>query len=302
MSSRALTLFTTTRPFEGVHAVHQRNALRAWTGMVPSPQVIIIGDDLGARQAAMSLGIDFEPNVRRSASGLPFLSDLFARAQALAQAPVACYSNADIIFPPDFESGLKRVRERFEDFLVIGQRWDVVQDEEVDLTQPATWCAVRDRAHREGVLRGPYWVDYFAFPVGMYADLPDLILGRPGWDNWLVWHTRNRGIPVIDVTDHLTVLHHDHTRSHGPRATRVVPGSDADWNRRIIETESHMYTVGHATHRLSEDGALLPARGAKYLSARVLNKVHPLLRVTRPIRHRLHIEADTAQRLVRRQR
>lgn len=297
-----LTMFTTTRPFEGVHAVHQENSLRSWTALVPRPQVIVIGDDPGARDAAAALDVDFDPEVRRSPSGLPFLSDLFARAQQRAAAPVSCYANADIILPPDFGFAVTVAKEHLTDFLLIGQRWDVVQDEPLDLRIPNNWYGLRDRARRGGELRGPYWVDYFAFPTGMYHDLPDLILGRPGWDNWLVWHTRDRGIPVVDATEYLTVLHHDHGRGHGPGRTRVTPGSDADWNRNIIASEAHMFTVGHATHRLTTAGDVVPATGVKYAASALLNRIHPILRLTRPARHRLGLEADAVQRIATRLR
>lgn len=295
-----LTLFTTTRPFEGLHAIHQMNSLRAWTSLHPKPQVILLGDDPGAREAAEELAIEFHPEVRRSPGGLPYLSDLFATAQSLAVGTASCYANADIIFPPNISSAIDIVSTRFPRFLIVGQRWDLLIDDPIDLSGPNEWLRLQTRADDLGVLRGPYWIDYFAFSTGMYQELPDLILGRPGWDNWLVWHTREMGVPVIDATHYLTVIHHKHGRSHGPRRTAVPAGSDSAHNRDLIATEAHMFTVGHATHKLTPTGQLVVARGAKYRSARILNSLHPLLRVTRPWRHRLRIEADSVQRLASR--
>lgn len=300
MASSSLTLFTTTRPFEGVHAVHQMNALRAWSQLDPKPQVIVVGDDPGAQEAADALGVDFEPEVRRSEAGLPYLSDVFARAQSRARGAVSCYANADIVFPPDLPLAIDAVASTFERFLMVGQRWDLTLDEPLDLGKPNDWSHLRDLARRDGILRGPYWVDFFAFPTGLFEELPDLILGTPGWDNWLVWHARDRRIPVVDVTDYLIVIHHEHHRSHGPRGKPIAPSSDAAWNRALIRTESHMFTVGHATHRLTSAGRIVPARGTKYISARLLNRLHPVLRLTRRLRHRLGIDADAAQRLATR--
>lgn len=225
------------------------------------------------------------------------MSDLFLKAQQLASAPVCCYANADIIFPQALATAIETANNNFANYMIIGQRWDLSIDEPLELVTPEDWLHLSNRATTEGVLRGPYWVDYFVFPTGTFSALPDLILGRPGWDNWLVWHTRHRGIPVLDATDFLTVIHHDHHRSHGPRRTTVAPGTDSAWNRDLIGTEAHMFTVGHATHRFNRAGELAPARGVKYVSARALNRLHPVLRVSRPLRHRLGIQADTAQRL-----
>ena len=54
---------------------------------------------------------------------------------------------------------------------------------------PQWWRQTHDRAVNQGKLDSFLWIDYFAFPRGQYHDLPPFVIGRPGYDNWLVWHT-----------------------------------------------------------------------------------------------------------------
>jgi hypothetical protein len=77
-----------------------------------------------------------------------------------------------------------------------------------------------DEARREsacpGRLHRPVGSDYFVFPTRQYADLPDFIIGRSGWDNWMIYDGRRRRIPVIDASRAITAVHQNHDYSHLP--------------------------------------------------------------------------------------
>jgi len=45
-----LTIFTTPKPFEGHIDTIQRNALSSWKALSGSPEVLIIGNELGAKE------------------------------------------------------------------------------------------------------------------------------------------------------------------------------------------------------------------------------------------------------------
>ncbi len=90
-----LTLFTTAKPFRGHDGIIQRNALKSWTLLRPSVEVILFGDEEGAAKTAEELGLRHEPQVERNEFGTKRLDTMFCRAQKIAQHDVLCYINCD---------------------------------------------------------------------------------------------------------------------------------------------------------------------------------------------------------------
>src|SRR5574341_1443728 len=120
---RMITLFSIPKPFHGHFVVIQRNAIRGWTLLRPSGEIILFGDDQGVAEAAAELRVRHIRGIARNEYGTPLLSDIFEKAQLLAGDGVLCYVNADIILMGDFPKALGRIR--WSRFLIIGQRWDL---------------------------------------------------------------------------------------------------------------------------------------------------------------------------------
>src|SRR5438045_1218659 len=96
------TIFTTAKPFKDHVGIIQRNALRSWSLLQPKCEIILLGDDEGAAEAAADFGAKHIPDVQRSDQGIPLISDIFRVAQSEATYPWLCFLNADIILMQDF--------------------------------------------------------------------------------------------------------------------------------------------------------------------------------------------------------
>lgn len=292
-----LTIFGTPKPFRGIFDRIQRNATWSWAQLEPRAEVMLIGDDEGTAEVSRSLGVRHVPSVARSPKNVPLLDDLWAIGQREATADTCVFVNADIVLTDDLLAAVAAVRGRLDGpFLAIGQRWDLELDD--DLAARATgagasWMRdLRLRARRDGRRNSPLWVDWFAFPRGQYDELPPFVVGRPGYDHWLVWHTLSRGIPVIDASEAVTAVHQHHDYSHGGDHRSVWFGDDALHNRALIGERSHMRHIGHADLRLRADLVLEPARGTKYALSRAHTRLGPVLERTAELRHRYGIDAE----------
>jgi len=62
-------------------------------------------------------------------------------------------------------------------------------------------------ARSEGYQRFYHNIDYFVFSRGLYAEIPPLVIGRIGWDPWLVGKAHAAGAAVVDVSDVSALLH-----------------------------------------------------------------------------------------------
>ena len=229
--STLCTLFTSTKPFSGHDAITQRNALANWRAL--GLRCIIMGDDAGAAEAAEEFGFTHLPDIAKTSYGTPLLSDMFEKAQASAATRLVCYINADILLPPSFLAALEHAQKRWENFLLIGQRWDVdvLEKLEFDDGWPERLETLRQL---RGKLHSPWGLDYFAFPRGMLRQMPPFAIGRPGWDIWLVWTLAGNGTPLLNVTCGVPVLHQNHAYKHVPAGREATySGPEGDENMRL---------------------------------------------------------------------
>lgn len=245
------TLFAIPKAFRGHTGVIQRNAIRSWTLLRPVPEILLFGDDEGTIDFAAQLGIHSIPEVRRNELGTPFISDIFRAAQQRSTNDILVYCNSDIILLQNFGDALCRLN--LPRFIAAGQRWDL------DMTEPLMfqdgWSdALRARVRNEGSVHSPEGMDYFAFMRGVLADMPEFLVGRPAWDNWIVFYARQNGIPLVDITETVTVVHQNHDYSHiKHRDGPLWEGPEARQNRSVMRTQ-YNFTIEDATYRLSPSG------------------------------------------------
>jgi hypothetical protein len=277
-----ITIFSTTKRFEDAFAVIQRNAIRSWCDLAGA-EVILFGGDAGVADEAKALGVRHVADVKTTDSGLPLVGDMFRRAQDIAKNDILCYVNADVILTDDVLAAATSVRERFPRFLVVAQRHDLDVAEEIE-PEPGWQARLRDRALAEAQLMSESAIDFFLFTKSQYRDLPALAIGRVGWDNFLLWHTVSRGIPLIDATGAVVLIHqrHDYSQAGGSRAAWY--GADARRNRALVGHWSRFYTIAHAQWVLRADGRVVPATSMKYRLARPKRVLSEALRFTRPLR------------------
>jgi hypothetical protein len=308
-----ITLFSTAKPFLGHHDVIQRNALESWRRLHPDIEVILFGDDAGAAEVCRELGLRHEPAIDRRENGTKGLRFIFTRAQEIARHEILCYVNCDIVLTNSFLRAIMALLSRHEPFLMIGRRWDVDVTQRLDFSQPSWQEDIVQRARQEGFQRLHYNIDYFAFRRGLYAQIPDLVIGRNFWDQWLVWQAGAAGVDVVDVSDVVCAVHQNHDYSYHPQGMAGV-WSDAatQENFRRAGGWSHLHTIEDARYYMVPAGLkvnraywLAPAkrhmrRVRKTVSTFLRTRLwHPLLDKTRPLRQALGLRQRTLNLLRR---
>jgi len=259
-----LTIFTVPKPFEGDIGRIQRNAIFSWKRLDPDCQVILCGDTPDLDHGANQFGVDRATGIACTEFGTPLVSSAFGRAADLSRHDVLCYANADLIFLPDFLTAVRTVGSERERFLIVGECRDVSVDEEMSegegLADDSWEVALRRRASTEGTVRGPDNIDYFVFRKGTIGPLPDFVVGRPGWDNWMIWHARSTGMPVVDISASALVVHQSHGYAHVPGARGSKwEGPEGDANRSLLDFRQNLFSLDFASHRLV-GSTLLPKR------------------------------------------
>ena len=225
-----LTLFCIPKPFQGHFGVIQRNALASWGALGPNCEALVFGDEEGAGAAAEAAGAQHLPAIERNEFGTPLLDDVFRQAHTIARNDTLCYVNSDIIFLVDLLAAVAAVSARFERYLMVGRRWNLDLEEPVSFQDSRAWrLSFRAFIEGRGSLYDGFNLDYFIFPKPLFENIPSFAVGRPAWDNWMVYEARRRQIPVIDATDAILAVHQNHDYSHTSegRAGGRLPSGEA---------------------------------------------------------------------------
>jgi hypothetical protein len=205
-----ITIFACPKPFHGHINVIQRNAIKSWFLLRPKPEILLLGDDEGVAEICNEFNLIHISDIEKNEYGTPFISSIFQISQEKASYPTLCYINSDIILMSDFMRAVETVTAKMPIFLIIGQRYDLTIREMWDFDNILWEAQLKSLLAKDGSLHAPTGIDFFMFTKGMYSSIPPFAIGRPGWDNWLVWQTRMSNIPIIDATKSVVIAHQNH--------------------------------------------------------------------------------------------
>ena len=134
-------------------------------------------------------------------------------------------------------------------------------------------------------------MDYFAFRRGLYAKMPELVIGRVWWDHWLVWKARMESAAVVDVSPIVTAIHQNHDYAYHPVGAKGVwTDQQAQRNYELAGGQWHMFTIDDATQILDAGGPHRNWRAPfapyyRFFRPRLAPYWFKFLDFTRPLRH-----------------
>ncbi len=254
-----LTIFTAPKPFKDTHiSLIQRNAIQSWKALGAEVQVLLMGKDDGIGETAAELAVSHRPDVGCNALGTPLISSMFELARQANDSPLLLCINADIILLPGLLEAVKKISAQASQFLAVGQRWDL------DLRQPLSfepgWAdQLSQDVQQRGRLHPPVGSDYFIFPRACNTCIPDFVIGRSAWDNWMIYDARRKNIPVVDLTRSALVIHQDHDYSHLPGGKPPYHLPETMNNIRLAGGRRAIFYIIDANFEL-KDGNLVPIR------------------------------------------
>lgn len=243
-----LTLFTIPKPFAGAVSGIQETAIESWRRLDDDIQIVLLGDEGGVADAAVTHGVEHVPSISRGASGTPLVDGAFAAVDAVARFELRCFTNADIVFDQSLLAAARAVASAAPRFLIVGQTRDV----EPALAQ-ADPEARRRLALERGRLRGAAALDWFVFTRGLFDPIPPFHVGRAGYDNWLVWRARQRAV-VVDATAAVLSIHQSHDYGHVQGGKNVAYyGPEAVRNLELAGGKHAIFTLHDASHKMASD-------------------------------------------------
>jgi hypothetical protein len=290
-----ITFFTIPKPFIGHIGIIQRNALRSWRA-IPNSEIILFGNEAGVGQEAKEFGAIHIPHVSMSPYGTPYLDDIFHQAQMQASNDIVCYVNADIILYNSLQTAINKTLG--QEFLMTGMRWDVDVPDPINPLSMNFLKYLHQNYKPQTLYPG---MDWFAFPKFMIDELPRFIVGRRGWDNWMVYHCRSRDIRVIDASDMVITVHQNHDYTHIPetQGERWENCPESDYNLNLIKSRIiYRWELEDATHEFYQGELVKKPLSIRQLTqGLILQTPESLHGLINPIYRCGHIVNYLAQRL-----
>ena len=106
------------------------------------------------------------------------MSSMFGLAHRLSSNSLLCYVNADIMLTSQFVEALRVIHAVEPRFLMTGRRTNLDVEKHWDFSHPSWEAKLRDRAATDGVEGPSSAMDYFAFPRGVFDEVPPFVVGR----------------------------------------------------------------------------------------------------------------------------
>jgi len=180
------------------------NAFKSWKNL--GINVVLFGpEDNQTRDILNEYGIGWvkEP-VLYSDSKIPKLDDLLTMSANLCRTEYMCYINCDIIISEQFLDTFFFLKKEYDDFFMVGQRWDWYQSHEINFKN----SNVFDFKDKNVVLHAKTGVDYFVFKKKILENIfiPPFLIPRGRWDHWFAGVSKRVGVPLIDTTATNTVI------------------------------------------------------------------------------------------------
>jgi hypothetical protein len=249
-----ITIFSTLKPFTQPHvSLIQTNALNSWNHLGGEVEVLLIGEEEGVAQAAKKARVRLIPEVKRNHLGTPLVSSIFELARDNSESPLLAYVNADILLTTDFVTISRRVMHQSQEFLMVGRRWDLDIDDLLDFSQD--WeSRLRMMVKNQARLHPAGGSDYFMFPRTCFRQIPDMVIGRAGWDNWMIYKARAQGWRVINASPVFNVIHQQHDYAHLPGGKPHYRLPESEENVTLAGGHHAIYTLADANWQLTQGG------------------------------------------------
>ena len=231
-----ITIFTTTKDFIGEFDIIQKNALKSWRALSEDIEIILIGESIGGQEVAKNIDGKYLTKVKMSHENTPTIGGLFEIAEANGKYDILCYVNADIILPESILNVIEVLKKNKKRFLAVGHRWDLDINESIDFKRSNDTEKFWSYAKNKSIKHAPTGIDYFIFRKNTFKNIPPLTIGRPGWDNWLLWKTRRMRVPLIDLSDRIFAIHQNHSYNFKGFESKndVLSSNDSSLNLQVI--------------------------------------------------------------------
>lgn len=275
-----MVIFSSPKPFTTETLPVQISALRSWRKYLPHAKAVLFGNDKKLKDICRSENAEFGGLLPVDNRGNEKISDVFQRAVALAGSQDLIYLNSDIFLDETIRPAVKILEEFTGPYLATARRrcigrWD---GPALDGQKLESFLGLKKNHFRWGQACS---LDIFLFRGVPVKQMPPFRIGQAAWDNWLVFHARSLGIPVIDLSRVLRPFHcdHDYSYSRDNPNPRIRNQNGDKENLDLLGGEAKKLHMGHCNYEVRES-KIVRREGVAFWQ-----RESEILRIRKPIKY-----------------
>lgn len=213
--------------------VVHNNTKHNWPQLGKRVKAVLFTNDRELADEFLLAGWDVFPELNVSSYGTPVLRFMFLHVANTYRAPIIGFANADILFTDGLTDTLNTIAQHQSDktlhFMATGRRTNIK-----NLTEKhAESFDSLKNASRRGVLYRADAEDYF-FTDNNYpwTRVPDVVIGRVAYDNFLLLHARMLNCTTFDLSQTVLAVHQIVDNGHLEKSKRTP---EFHYNNAIIK-------------------------------------------------------------------
>ena len=246
--SNLVSFLTAFKKFKSPYDKIQHSALYSWRAN--NIEIFVPENEVGVRIACQGYSnVKFVPNVKRARelgfpNQSPIVRDMIEKSFPYITTPMVALINSDIIILPDFSERFEKIVKKYGyDIYMVGTRYDIKLNSYIDSEKNYEKVLKEERKFYDVSTSSDIFITSKFMWRKIVHEMPEFILGRYGWDNWLHMIAEIKGFRKFNCTEALITLHCQHDHQHIILQEKAQKQSAP---RSLPETLSFAACVGQA--------------------------------------------------------
>lgn len=214
-----ISFITAFRKFKPPFDKIQRSAIYSWKSN--DIKVIAPLNEVGLEEKCSNYqNVEFIGDVKRARElgfhhQSPVVSDMISKALPKIDTVMVALINSDIIIPEDFSSILQKMLDKYGyDIYVVGARQNIELEENIDSIEKLKAVWKQKRGSYDQATSSDIFIASKYTWRKIIHEMPDYILGRWGWDNYLHMRAEILKLNKYNCSEAIPILHCNHDFRH----------------------------------------------------------------------------------------
>ncbi|XP_052093433.1 uncharacterized protein LOC127729623 [Mytilus californianus] len=230
-------IFTSFVPSAKRFVVHN-NTKRNWPSLGRNVKSVLFTNSPQLEEEFTEAGWDVLPVEYVSQSGTPILKFMYMAVTKRYNASFIGFANSDILFTNELTENLQFLKNNsrfnYTHTMATGRRTDVAN---VSTEEAGSFKSLIHVSKKRGILFRSDAEDYFfTDPSYPWDVLPDLVIGRVAYDNFLLLHARMLNFSTIDFSKTVRAIHQVVDKGHMEEKWKTT-NKEQNYNKILIKSK-----------------------------------------------------------------
>jgi hypothetical protein len=247
-----ITFITAFKKFKSPYDMIQQSAMYSWA--INSIPVIAPNNEVGLKEKCPDIA--FIEGVKRArelgySNQSPIVSDLIAKALPLIKTEMVAFINSDVIITKDFVQKLEQIIDKYGyDIFMIGSRYNIQLNYHVNSPETYDKVLAEPRAPYDPSTSSEIFISSKFFFRRIAKEMPEFIMGRYCWDNWLHLFGELNVPKKLNCTQALPVLHCEHGYAHikNQEGSWGKDAPSSQYNQKLWQSFQDQYGTPRINH------------------------------------------------------